>query len=334
MNLAPPSVATEPKSSLLSSQSLRRFSIAWLVGGALLQSPLLLAQAPSPGGAQSNEVEMLMERVGAPSALAMETFQKAGMLEVQPHALTKDEQLKIENALVALPSLHKRVLLDKLDRIAFVDGIPGEGTGLTSPGEHPGHFDITLRASLINETLSDFLTTKERRDFSNAGSEAAVTVEGQGVSALQYVVLHESTHVLDRTCHITANSNSPFVAGIWADSRKLSASLSSSVLNTTYFRTGKPLDIEKAPAVYDALSKSPFVSLYSTAASAEDFAELVAWHEIRHDGGSLTIKVSGGSQSAKSQWSPLSFQGVDRRFTYVDDLLAHPERYGCARYAS
>jgi hypothetical protein len=319
-------VVTKLKSFRHSSLSRRHLAVTWLVGAALLHSPLLLAQG--------KQADQLMERVGPPSALAMKTFQQAGMLEIKPHTLTSDERQKVESAFAALPSLHQRVLLDRLDRIAFVDGIPGEGTGLTSPGEHPGHFDITLRASLINEALSAFLTTKERRDFSTAGSEATVTVDGQGVSALQYVVLHESTHVLDRTCHITANKASPFVAGNWADDHKLAATLSSTVLNTTYFRTGKPLDIGKAPAVYDALSKSPFVSLYSTASSAEDFAELVAWHEVRRQGGSLTITVSGGNTPAGSQWHPLSFEGVDKRFGYVDDLLAHPARYGCASYAS
>jgi hypothetical protein len=331
MNPATIAVVTRLKSYRLSSPGLRHLAVTWLIGIGLMQSPLLLADQSS---AHSKAADLLMERVGPPSALAMRTFQQAGMLEVKPHTLTSDEKLKIENALAALPSLHQRVLLDKLDRIAFVDGIPGEGTGLTSPGEHPGHFDITLRASLIDETLSAFLTTKERRDFSNAGSDTTVTVDGHGVSALQYVVLHESTHVLDRTCHITADNKSPFVAGVWADSHKLSASLSATALNDTYFRTGKPLEIAKAPAVYDALSNSPFVSLYSTAASAEDFAELVAWHEVRRDGGSLTITLSGGNTPAGSQWHPLAFAGVDKRFGYVDDLLAHPERYGCASYAS
>ncbi|GLQ49992.1 hypothetical protein GCM10010872_14410 [Dyella flava] len=303
--------------------------MAWLVGAILLHPPLLLAANPIQNNAPDKEVELLMERVGPPSPLAIKTFEQAGMLEVKPHTLTSDERLKVERALVALPALHQRVLLDKLDHLAFVDGIPGEGTGLTSPGEHAGHYDITLRASLINESLSTFLTTKERRDFSSSGGETTVTMDGQGVDALHYVLLHESTHVVDRTCHITDDKNSLFTAGIWIEAHKLVPSLASTVLNETYFRTGKPFGIEKAATVYDALSKSPFVSLYSTASSAEDFAELVAWHEVRRDGGALTIELG-----ADAQWRPLAFAGVDKRFKYVDDLLAHPRRYGCANYAS
>lgn len=312
---------------------LRGFMVTLVVGVALLRSPVLFSAEHIQNNTRDKDVELLMERVGLPSSIAVKTFEQAGMLEVRPHALTQDERLKVKGALAALPTLHKRALLDKLDHIAFVDGIPGDGTGLTSPGEHTGHYDITLRASLISETLSTFLTTKERRVFSKDESETAVTVDGQGADALHYVLLHESTHVLDRACHITSDKNSPFIANVWNGSHALSSSLASTVLNDTYFRTNKPLPIDNAPIAYDALSKSPFVSLYSTASSAEDFAELVAWDVIRHDHGDLAVTLEGNKSHATLQWHPLSFALVDKRFKYVDDLLAHPARYGCADYA-
>ncbi|GLQ49993.1 hypothetical protein GCM10010872_14420 [Dyella flava] len=43
--------------------------------------------------------------------------------------------------------------------------------------------------------------------------------------------------------------------------------------------------------------------------------------------------LAGNKGTADAQWRPLSFADVDMRFKYVDDLLAYPQRYGCANYA-
>ena len=67
--------------------------------------------------------------------------------------------------------------------------------GLPLPVANTGLYDITLRASILNEPLSTFLTTKERRIFTDDGSGITVTVEGTGADALTYVLLHESTRM-------------------------------------------------------------------------------------------------------------------------------------------
>jgi hypothetical protein len=84
----------------------------------------------------------------------MSTFKDAGMKDVRPHVLTDAELIKVQASLDSLPSLNKDAFTKHLHQLAFVDGIPGEGTGLTSPAASKGQFDITLRASIIDETLS------------------------------------------------------------------------------------------------------------------------------------------------------------------------------------
>ena len=319
--------------SMLTRYGARR---TWAQRLRMLILPLL-ALLPSLAMAQdaqrTQQAKELMERVGAPSQLAIDTFKSAGMLEVKAHALTDDERLKIDTALAALPPLHRRVLLDRLDHLAFVDGIPGEGTGLTSPGAHRGHYDITLRASIINESLSTFLTTKERRNFSSDKLGGTVRVHGTGTDALHYVLLHESTHVVDQTCRVTFSAHSKFVQGAWKGAHILDTPWSAGLLNETYFRAQKPMDIRKAADVYDALSNSPFVSLYATASSAEDFAELVAWNEVRHMHGNLVIELTDRHGAVLRRWKPLTFPGVMKRFEYVDEFLANPASVGsCAVY--
>ncbi|HUA81832.1 MAG TPA: hypothetical protein VL997_15765 [Dyella sp.] len=314
----------------------RYFRVRFLL---CMQGLMLAAMLPSLAIAQDaqrdQQAAQLMEKVGAPSQLAINTFKDAGMLDIKAHTLTDEERQKIKAALAALPPLHRRVLLDRLDHLAFVDGIPGEGTGLTSPGAHHGHYDITLRASIITESLSTFLTTKERRDFSSDDSGITVTMKGLGTDALHYVLLHESTHVVDQTCRVTFTAHSKFVQGIWKEAHTLDAPWDASLLNETFFRTHKPLDIQKATAVYDVLSTGPFVSLYATASSAEDFAELVAWDEVRHRHGNLVIELTDRHGAVLKQWEPLTFPGVVKRFQYVDEFLANPASFeSCAAYRS
>jgi hypothetical protein len=93
----------------------------------------------------------LILRVGQPSEQVRSTFKDAGMKDVRPHVLPDAERIKIQASLDSLPPLNKDVLTKHLHHLAFVDGIPGEGTGLTYRAASKGQFDITLRASIIGD---------------------------------------------------------------------------------------------------------------------------------------------------------------------------------------
>lgn len=299
---------------------------------SLLLIPFAQAMRQKSVQREAVGTELLMDRVGPPSDEAVGVFKYAGMENVTPHVLTTPEWAKVEAVLNSLPSLTKRVLMKKLHRLAFVDGIPGEGTGLTSPVAKTGSYDITLRASIFDESLSRFLTTKERRVFTDDGSGTVVSVEGTGTDALTYVLLHESTHVMDKSCGLTA-SGSRLVGGIWSDESDLAPQLSSSVAATTIFRGGSRIEVGRAVGLYDALSTSPFVTLYATASSSEDLAELVAWHEIQNQHhGNLIVSVSDSLGKTLQRWEPLTFPGVQRRFSVVDKLLA--SRLLCNSFSS
>ena len=284
-----------------------------------------LARATQQDGASREPAGtgVLMGRLGPPSLEAVDIFRNAGMENVRAHILTVSERAKVETVLASLPTLHKRVLESKLHRLAFVDGIPGEGTGLTSLIPNTGLYDVTLRASILEESLSTFLTSKERRVFRDDGSGISVSVEASGTDALTYVLLHESTHVMDMGCGLTAKSGNHFVAGIWTRQNRLVPLLAASAAAATVFRRGRPREVGEAAGVYDALAETPFVSLYATATASEDFAELVAWREIQEQHhGDLTIKAVDAGAKTVRLWKPLTFSQVQKRFSYVDELLA------------
>jgi hypothetical protein len=267
------------------------------------------------------DAAILLSRLAKPTDLAVSEFRKAGMQGVTSHMLTPEQRQKIKAALASLPDLNRHVLALRLHALAFVDGIPGEGTGLTSPAAQAGMYDITLRASVIDESLSQFLTVKESRVFFDDGSGTTVKVTGIGTDALTYVLLHESSHVVDRSCGITNASDESFDSHVWKSRRDLLPGLAV-ITPKTYFRGGSPLPASQAPSVYDSLAKTPFVSLYATASRQEDFAELVAWHNILEEhNGDLIVAVRNARGDTRHQWHPLSFPRVQSRFAQLNKPL-------------
>ena len=308
-------------------------TVSYFVGTPLAASGVIVSPVKwSPGMLQAQQqsgpqlkvdetTTTLIERVGEPAQDDIETFKKAGMQDVTPHILTAEERMAVEAALASLPALNKRILKQHLHKLAFVDGIPGEGTGLTSPSAKKGLSNITLRASVINESLTTFLTNKERRVYKPDGSGLTISVTGTGTNALSYVLLHESTHVVDVSCGVTTNPRSKFVQGIWTGHSTLAPSIAA-ITPKTYFRGADQLPIAKASDVYDALAQTPFVSLYATASRQEDLAELVAWYEIyTQDGGNLIIALKDAGGKTVQEWHPLSFPKVRERFSDVEKFL-------------
>jgi hypothetical protein len=283
---------------------------------------VVLALSNATAGGKNDVTLPLTSRVAPPGQDVIAAFESAGLRDVRVHVMTPAELTQVEAALAALPALHRAVLKNKLRHLSFVDGIPGEGSGLTSKVGDTGQFDITLRASLLGESLSAFLTAKERRLFEADGSGDSVTVEATGVDALTYVLLHEATHVVDASIGITSKQSSPFVKDIWEGRTALVPQFAGSPVATTMFRGGRPIPVSQAVVIYDALAHSPFISLYATAAAPEDLAELVAWHEVsKRHGSALTITVLDANGVSVKRYEPLGFSAVKVRMRNVDKWL-------------
>lgn len=266
--------------------------------------------------------EGLLQRLAPPTAATIRRFAAAGMASVRPHTLTTRERMIVSKALESLPEVHRRVLSSHLRRLSFVDGISGEGTGLTARVDKSDMYDVTLRADLIGETLSQFLTTKDRRLFMDDASHQTVHVTGLGVDALTYVLLHEATHVVDATMGITARLPPPINDGVWVSRQGLSPELDASPVAHTRFRGEPALPAGQAGAVYEALSQSPFVSLYSTSSASEDFAELVAWRVVsKKSDAALYVEIKAADGRTVGRYHPLDTPSVRRRFAALDRFL-------------
>jgi hypothetical protein len=230
-----------------------------------------------------------VQRIKIAPESVFKMFREAGMKPVN-RTLTPAEKEKVRNAFALLPPLHQRILKQHLHSISFMDNMPN--TALTSPvdsGGGPKQFNITFRGSLLDEHVSEWATWKENTCFKPAdGANYKVRVEGGRMDAIIYVLLHEATHIVDVVTGITphpqdANAvveSTLFTKDIWRLMNKPADPYIDSLLEQTRFRSGKPVPISLAPEVYAKLSKTPFPSLYATAAWSEDIAELATIYHM------------------------------------------------------
>ncbi|MFD1141098.1 hypothetical protein ACFQ4C_08260 [Larkinella insperata] len=252
----------------------------WILLASLL---LFFTAFSSAQPLYSSDQNNLSQRIRVAPESVFNMFREAGMKPVN-RTLTPAQKEKVSQAFALLPPLHQRILQQHLHSISFMDNMPN--TALTSPVDSAGvpkQFNITFRAGLLDETISEWATWKENTCFKpvdKAGYQ--VRVEGGNLDAIIYVLLHEATHVVDAVREVTPNfadKNSavkptPFTKGIWRLANVPEDRYIDSLLEKTRFRSGQPMAISLAPEVYQKLSKTPFPSLYGMAAWSEDLAEL------------------------------------------------------------
>jgi hypothetical protein len=236
----------------------------------------------------------LPSRVQRASAETFQKFSDAGM-NPKEHMLTAVEKQVVMAAFKALPRLYQAVLKDHLQSISFMDDMPNTALTASLNPEDPFRlYNITFRAAILHEDVSEWLSKKERTCFDGAGSDITISLSAGKLNALVYVLMHEATHVLDGSLGILptdqagskANPAFPgddFVKGIWASRAQFDPILQDSLLAKNRFKgggRGTVLPSSQATQMYASLQASPFVSLYSTSSWHEDLAELVTIYHL------------------------------------------------------
>lgn len=228
--------------------------------------------------------DWLFELVQPAPESVFKKFRDAGMEPVN-HLLTDSEKEILEKCFSILPSSYQHVLKQHLHSVSFMDNMPN--TALTStldPMTSARKFNITFRAGLFSETVSQWATWKENTCYVQSDSnDYQVIIEAGEMNAMVYVLLHEATHVVDAVIGISPQtleldsvvSYTPLTQDIWHERNVPVEAYINPLLETTRFRSGKPIPISQASEVYNALEDTPFVSLYSMASWFEDLAELM-----------------------------------------------------------
>jgi len=280
----------------------------------------LTPRAADVGGGTASA---LRARIAPPHDETVAAYRQAGAVNASAHQLTDREWTLVERAIADLPPLHRDVLERRLARLSFIDAPSSAGTALTRSYDGPDGgplFDITLRADVLDKSLSEFLTEKESMLFTDDGSGYRVRLSAGRAPALTYLLLHEATHVVDRTLGVSTEMR-PFSA-LWVDYRDLAAPHSTGPMGVTIYRRGRPIPLAESPELYKALGASPFVSLYATASAGEDLAELAAWSHLGRLHVPLTVEVLDATGRTVVTVEPLRSPAVQARFAVADAVLA------------
>lgn len=288
---------------------------------------IVMFSALSAQTKSNDENTFYKNRIAAAPESVFKKFIDAGMNPTN-HVLTDAEQEKIAKAFSLLPPLHLKILKENLHSISFMDNMPN--TALTSPvkaADSIKKFDITFRAEILNETISEWATWKEKSLFdTSANPTFKVQIDAGNFDAFVYVLLHEATHVVDAVLKLTPHSeedeilvkHTVYTKNIWRLFNSPIAKFINPILKKTRFRSGKVQPIASAKEIYNALEKTPFTSLYGMASWYEDIAELVTIYHLTnklHQPFVVYIKENG---KLKSKFEPMKNKLVKKRLKQLD----------------
>jgi len=208
---------------------------------------------------------------------------------------TRQELVGFEKAISMLPVLNRSMLEKRLLAVYFVPNFMGSGLTewvLDRNGKVYGF--MVINPLVLRHNASELLTLKERTCYIIDEPEYTVRFNtGTRCSGLLYILLHESTHLVDYVLHITPYvddaindyldrhiTRTPFTDRVWtAYSRPVKKlSFTGSV---SFYGIRKPaLKLSESFNIYRELSSSPFVSLYGSQTWAEDLAEMLSFYHI------------------------------------------------------
>jgi hypothetical protein len=222
---------------------------------------------------------------------------------------TAEERRRVIAALAVLTPLQRQQAQDGLRTITFANGMEGDsviwrGLEQGAPGDK---FDIVINPIVLRETASEFLTRRERKLFDATGSTLSVSVDGGSMDAVVYVLLHETTHMVDID----------FTRGVWSSLIKLAAPYHDPVFQRVNFAAdaGK-IPIAEAKSLYEALAKTPAVSIYAIHGFIEDSAETVAWRQMDKLKQPYRIEIRDGDRVVYA-YEPLKNPLVQSRFSQL-----------------
>jgi hypothetical protein len=211
--------------------------------------------------------------------------------------------------------------------VSFLDGMPNTAlTSTVNPNEPFPLFDITIRAAILRQTASEWLTEKEQSCFRSEGTPAHVAVDAGKREAILFVLLHEATHIVDSALGISLplqDNGDPvagappgiFTEGVWTDGLTVTPRYHDSLRERNRFRPGgEILPIEQAASIYTSLSRTPFVSLYDSSNWYDDLAEFVAvyhWTQVLRQPYRFVIYHEG---KKRVEYEPMRSPTVRARF--------------------
>lgn len=236
------------------------------------------------------------DRIGPmPAELLKQYRLMDGRPDYKAYTPSAAEKALVLEYLRLMPPAVERIFREKCVGLYFVEGFMGNGmTSWVADGGGKLYFHMALNPAAFNQTLSETLTERERSCFFPANTWKVTVETGSKYKGLAYALFHEAAHAVDYMSGITPlidpeqpkayrspiRPDGGLFTGTWAtDSAPMPGNdfPDRAKLSFYYLGGGPKIPIGRAPEVYRVLRGSPFVSLYGSKHSAEDFAELTAY---------------------------------------------------------
>lgn len=222
------------------------------------------------------------------------------------------DQLNLFKAYVdLLPPAHRNVFASKLLAVYFVDNFSGAGmTEWVIDLDGRTYYYLILNSSLLDTSIDDWLSNKDDSQFDKSAPSPTIRVKTQTqFKALMYGLLHEGTHMVDYEHGVTpyvdqqhlrfkgrTQAGSDFTDNIWLSGTQPVDRFDlkhRKEINTYGIFTKRGLIPRSAlPVMFEQLTKTPFVSFYSSTSWNEDLADYITYHHIeKYLGGSVTVEL-------------------------------------------
>lgn len=219
----------------------------------------------------------------------------------KPYAPTPAELAEARSIISRMPKEYKDKIAPRLLGIYFVENLIGSGWSEWMQGKDgKRYYYMVFNSKVLKMTAGEWITGKEKSVFimDDPGMDLTIDV-GAGLSGFYYIFYHEISHVFDYIASVTPGEPGmekvvqyemrsathsfakqyPFMYSAWLNFRLPVKEYNFPGRDnvTFYGLSGGPkIKISEAPAYYEKLRSTPFVTLYASLNWMEDFAEFMA----------------------------------------------------------
>lgn len=259
----------------------------------------------------------LADRLADVPEQLLESLQKLDQREdYLPYRLSPVERKQFASTLKELPGIHLAAMQKRLVGIYFVKNLSSGGySDFVWSRDGKLYTLLVLNPELLKKSISEWVRDKEMSAFLDDRKDIGLNVNcyENGRSALLYLLLHESAHLLDYVAGCTPYvereladrgktlATVPFASRVWQDYSSPQPLFDFPQRAEMHFYgsdNSRKLSRGKLPEAYQSLAKTPFNILYASQNWAEDFAETAAFSSLaRITGHACTIRIdkTGGS---------------------------------------
>ena len=259
-----------------------------------------------------------------------------------PYVPTKEELAELRRYLDLLPPGFRRTLQERLIGVYFINHWIGSGmTDYVLGNGNKIYTILIINPETMRHNISRWVSYRESTCFLNNGAadrEIKIGIDcGTEYSGLMYVLLHESSHIMDYVHHFTpyveegmqklgqSVPETKFVKNIWkAYDLPLESADYKLRKEVSFYGLGRGPQIHaaQANALYRDLAETPFVSLYGSQNWAEDFAEYCTWYYFTTRLKQPYRIIISRKGTDETVLEPLKSERVRRRLNIITDTIS------------